>query len=71
MYICSTYLLGDRPDTIGVGLARLGQPTQKIVAGTLQELQQVDFGDPLHSLVICGELHPLEADLVEHFRITT
>ena len=27
------------------------------------QLLQVDFGTPLHSLVICGEIHPLEADV--------
>lgn len=35
-------------DTFGVGCARLGQPTQQLVAGTLAELLLVDFGTPLH-----------------------
>ena len=44
-------------------MSRLGQPTQQIVYGTLQELFEVDFGTPLHSLVICGDLHPLEQEV--------
>ncbi len=51
--------------TLCVGLARLGQPTQQIVAGTLQELQTVDFGEPLHSLIVCGELHELELEVLK------
>ncbi|TPX71685.1 hypothetical protein SpCBS45565_g00831 [Spizellomyces sp. 'palustris'] len=58
------------PTTIAVGLARLGSTTQKIVAGTLEELQSVDFGPPLHSLVICGKMHFLEADVVRGFAVS-
>lgn len=49
--------------TLAVGMARLGQPTQKIVFGTLGELKNVEFGTPLHSLALCGEIHPLEAEV--------
>ncbi|CAM9285235.1 unnamed protein product [Phaeothamnion confervicola] len=55
------------PDSMAVGLARLGQPSQRIVAGKLQELLEVDFGGPLHSLVLCGETHPLEAEVLQFF----
>jgi diphthine synthase len=55
--------------TLCVGLARLGQPTQQIVAGTLQELQEVDFGEPLHSLIVCGELHELELELLKEYLV--
>mmetsp|Transcript_24108 Transcript_24108/g.67923 ORF Transcript_24108/g.67923 Transcript_24108/m.67923 type:complete len:302 (+) Transcript_24108:25-930(+) len=55
--------------TLCVGLARMGQPTQKMVAGTLEELAQQDLGDPLHSLIICGDLHDLEFDVVKEFLI--
>ncbi|KND02478.1 diphthine synthase [Spizellomyces punctatus DAOM BR117] len=58
------------PTTIAVGLARLGSATQQIVAGTLEELQSVDFGPPLHSLVICGKMHFLEADVVRGFAVS-
>lgn len=49
--------------SLAVGMARLGQPTQKIVFGTLGELKNVDFGSPLHSMALCGEIHPLEAEV--------
>ena len=58
------------PEVMGVGLARLGQPTQCIVAGTLQELLDVDFGGPLHSFVVCGELHDLERDYLAPYMVT-
>ena len=50
-------------NSLAVGMARLGQPTQKIVFGTLAELKKVDFGAPLHSMALCGEVHPLEAEV--------
>ncbi|KAJ1461948.1 diphthine synthase [Pelagophyceae sp. CCMP2097] len=51
-----------------VGLARLGQPTQRIVQGTLEELSKVDFGGPLHSLVICApNLHEIEEEYLVAF----
>lgn len=56
-------------DTLCIGLARVGQPDQQIVAGTMQELLGVDFGRPLHSLVIPGDMHPLEREMVDAFRI--
>lgn len=48
------------PSALAVGVARVGQDSQKIVSGTLAELVQVDFGGPLHSLVLCGGMHELE-----------
>ena len=43
-----------------MGMARLGQPSQTIRYSTFDQLLNSDFGDPLHSLAICGDLHPLE-----------
>ncbi len=42
--------------SVVVGLARVGRDDQLIVSGTLEELVHVDFGGPLHSLILCGEL---------------
>jgi diphthine synthase len=53
--------------TLCVGLARMGQPTQKMVAGTLKDLTKVDMGEPLHSLIICGDLHDLELEVLKEF----
>ncbi|GKY97864.1 hypothetical protein MPSEU_000744400 [Mayamaea pseudoterrestris] len=55
--------------TLCVGLARMGSPTQCIKAGTLNELLEQDFGGPLHSLIICGELHGLELDMLIPFLV--
>jgi len=59
----------DGSKTLCVGLARMGQPTQQIVAGTLEELTEADLGGPLHSLIICGELHDLELDVVREYLV--
>eukprot|EP01038_Epipyxis_sp_PR26KG_P006610 gene6610-9077_t len=56
-------------DMLAVGMARLGQPSQKIVFGTLEELQRVDFGEPLHCLALCGEIHPVEQELLEYYKV--
>ncbi|KAH7425683.1 hypothetical protein KP509_11G066200 [Ceratopteris richardii] len=56
-------------DTICVGLARIGNSTQKIVAGKMKDLLAVDFGPPLHSIVIPGSLHPVEEEMLAFFSI--
>ncbi|KAJ3140364.1 diphthine synthase, partial [Irineochytrium annulatum] len=55
--------------TIAVGLARVGASDQMIVSGTLQELVDADLGGPLHSLVIAGTMHFLEAEIVKGFAV--
>ncbi|UTF55113.1 diphthine synthase [Natronosalvus rutilus] len=56
-------LLADAyPDLVGVVVARAGSPDPLIEAGTMTDLAEREFGDPLHLLVIPGELHLLEAD---------
>jgi len=55
-------------DTKAFGVARLGQASQQIVSGTLAELLDVDFGAPLHSLVLAApELHELELAMFEYW----
>ncbi|XP_031403427.1 probable diphthine methyl ester synthase [Punica granatum] len=56
-------------DTECVGLARLGSEDQMIVAGPMKQLLNVDFGAPLHCLVIAGETHPLEQEMLEFYRL--
>ena len=53
-----------------VGVARIGQPDQLIVAGTMEEVMTVNFGAPLHSLVICGKTHVLEDEMLAFYAIT-
>ena len=56
------------PTTRAVGLARLGQETEVIVSGTLEELKNADLGGPLHCLVICApHLHELEDEYLAGF----
>jgi len=57
------------PEMLCVGLARLGNDTQQIVAGTLNELRDVDFGPPLHCFIICGQVHPMEEEVLSIFRL--
>jgi diphthine methyl ester synthase len=55
-------------DTLAVGLARVGADDEKIVAGTLEELKDVDFGGPLHSLILVGKhIHELEVEYLRGF----
>ncbi|MEE6208736.1 diphthine synthase [Salarchaeum sp. III] len=50
------------PDALGVVVARAGAPDSLVEADTLESLADRDFGDPLHLLVIPGDLHHVEAD---------
>ncbi|VDM95709.1 unnamed protein product [Thelazia callipaeda] len=53
--------------TLCVGLARIGWDNQKIVFCSMQEMRHIDMGPPLHSLIIPGDLHPLELEFLESF----
>lgn len=52
-------------NSLCVGLARIGSETQLIKSGSILEISQVDFGEPLHSLIIPGKLHPLEKEMLD------
>ncbi|KAJ2783742.1 diphthine synthase [Coemansia interrupta] len=57
-------------DTVAVGVSRLGSDDQVIKAGTLKQLLDVDFGQPLHSLVLVGSrLHLLEAEVLREYAV--
>lgn len=58
------------PEAMCVGLARLGTDQQLIVSGTLEELREVEFGPPLHSLIIAGHTHVMEDEMLRSFRCT-
>lgn len=55
--------------TMCVGVARVGSRGQCIVAGEMGRLRGVEFGGPLHSLVIAGEMHELEEEMLREFAI--
>jgi len=50
------------PETLGVGVARAGSSDPFVRADRLDDLGTVDFGDPLHMLVVPADLHHVEAD---------
>lgn len=51
--------------TYAVVASRIGQENQKIVAGRIASLLNVDFGAPPHSIVIPGALHFTESDALK------
>lgn len=58
------------PQSLAVGVARVGARDQKMAAGTLQQLSHAEFGSPLHSLVLLGgKTHDLERDFIRDFAI--
>jgi diphthine synthase len=50
-----------------VGCARVGSPNPVVAAGTADRLRDVDFGGPLHILMVPGELHVMEREHLEAF----
>jgi len=55
-------------DTICVGIARIGHPDYKIITGTLKELKEKDFGEPLHSIIIPGKMHHIEEESLKFWK---
>lgn len=54
--------------TLCVGVARVGSPEPKIVFGSAEELLKIDFGEPLHSLIVPGKLHFVEEEALEQWK---
>nr|CAG4649572.1 EOG090X0AVB [Scapholeberis mucronata] len=54
-------------DTLCAGVARVGWPDQTIKVCSLKEMKTCELGQPLHSLVIVGKVHPLEMDFLRMF----
>ena len=58
------------PQTLAVGVARIGAKNQKIAVGTLEQLSESDLGPPLHSLVLLGRrLHDIEREYIREFAV--
>jgi diphthine synthase len=55
-------LAADYEDVLAVVVARAGTPDPLVAADRLSALAERDFGDPLHLLVVPGDLHHIEAD---------
>ncbi|GAB1605942.1 diphthine methyl ester synthase-like isoform X2 [Argonauta hians] len=54
-------------DTICIGLTKVGSDEQKILVAPLERLAETDMGPPLHSLVIPGNMHPMEIAMLRSF----
>ena len=49
-------------ETLVCVVARAGSPDCVVRAGPLKEMISLDFGGPLHTLVVPGKLHFMESD---------
>lgn len=56
-------------DTPCIGLARVGTNSQKISSGPLKAFFDFDMGEPMHSFIICGEMHEIEQEMFDFFKI--
>ncbi len=52
-------------DTLACVVARAGAPQPLVAADTIQALEKMDFGPPLHTIVIPGNLHFMEIEALE------
>ena len=50
-----------------VGIARAGSDNPVVRAGTAEVLNTVDFGPPLHILIVPADLHDMERSYLEMF----
>jgi len=60
--VAAGLLAGGWRDGLAVAVARAGSPDPVVAADRLSALADREFGDPLHLLVIPGDLHHVEAD---------
>lgn len=58
------------PETLAIGVARIGAVDQKMASGTLAQLCEVDLGEPLHSVILLGSrAHDLERDFIREYAV--
>jgi diphthine synthase len=50
-----------------VAIARAGRPDERAWRGSLAAIQKLDAGEPMHSLVVPGELSPVEEEALAAF----
>ena len=55
------------PPKLYIGIARAGSDAPAVIAGDAEKLKSADFGDPLHILIVPGELHMMEQEYLETF----
>jgi diphthine synthase len=57
-------------DTLAVAVCRAGSSDPLVAGDRLSELAQRDFGEPLHLLVVPGDLHHMESDALRELADT-
>jgi diphthine synthase len=57
-------------NTMCVGISRLQADDQQIVAGAMKDLLVFDFGAPLHCLIIGGDVHIVEEEILAFYKVT-
>jgi diphthine synthase len=50
-----------------VGIGRAGAPEPVVLAGTAEKMLSLDFGPPLHILLVPASLHPVEQEYLQIF----
>jgi len=55
--------------TLCVGCARIGSESQIIKFGTAKELLKLNFGKPVHCLIVPGKLHFMEEEALSLYKI--
>lgn len=50
------------PETKVIGIARATHDDEQIISGTIAELKEIDFGGPLHCLIIPSSMHFIEEE---------
>jgi diphthine synthase len=56
------------PETLAVALARVGSDSCRILVSDLEGISRVDLGEPLHCLILPGNLHFTEEDALAQWR---
>ena len=56
------------PQTLVVGCARLGSDDFMIKAGKADDVRGIDFGEPLHCLIVPGNLHFIEEEALSQWK---
>ncbi|CAG2121069.1 unnamed protein product, partial [Medioppia subpectinata] len=54
-------------NSVIIALARIGCDDQTIKTCQLRHMLDIDMGQPLHSLIIPGKLHPIETEMMAIF----
>ncbi len=56
------------PETMAVAIARAGRDDCRVLYASIGYLKEIDLGGPPHCLIIPGNLHFMEEDVLEMFR---